>query len=83
MRPRTSILPETLAQVRQWEKTKARYLRAGLCHKCAAQAAWAHQPGTGGFKLIHPPCDDCFEIVQLLPTPTSNPVWRQVFRKRL
>jgi len=83
MRPRTSVLPETPAMAKQWEIAKRRYLRAGLCHKCAAQAAWAHQPGTGGFKLLQPPCDDCFEIVQLLPRPTSNPVWRQVVRKRL
>ena len=41
MKARTSIRPETLAQVDQWETTKRRYLRAGLCHKCAAQAAWA------------------------------------------
>jgi hypothetical protein len=83
MGPRTSILPESPAQVRQWEVTKRRYRRAGLCDKCAGQAAWGHQPGTGGFKLINPPCDDCFEIVQLLPRPTTNPAWRQVIRKRL
>ena len=52
MKARTSTVPETLAQVDQWEKTKRRYLRAGLCHKCAAQAAWATQPGAGGWSLI-------------------------------
>jgi hypothetical protein len=67
----------------QWEKTKKRYLLAGLCHKCAAQAAWAHQPGTGGWSLIRPPCVDCAGIVEMLPSPTSNPLWRSVVRKRL
>jgi hypothetical protein len=68
---------------RQWEIRKGRYLRAGLCHKCAAQAAWAHQPGAGGWFGIHPPCPDCSELVMLFAYPTANPVWRAVLRKRL
>ncbi len=83
MRPRTSTRPETQAQAVQWEKTKRRYLRAGLCQTCAAQAAWAHQFGAGSWSLINPPCVDCFEIVALLPYPTRNPLWRAVVRKRL
>ena len=83
MRPRTSVRPETLEQVAQWEITKRRYLRAGLCHKCAAQAAWACQSGAGGWTVIHPPCPVCVELVALLPWPTTNPLWRAVQRKRL
>lgn len=83
MRPRTSTRLETQAQAIQWEKTKHRYLRVGLCHKCAAQAAWAHQPGAGGWSLIWPPCPDCAGIVEFLPYPTRNPLWRAVVRKRL
>jgi hypothetical protein len=72
----TSDRPETLAMAHQWEKAKGgRYLRAGLCHKCAAQAAWAHQPGAGGWFAIHPPCADCFELVELLPlSDAQSPV---------
>ncbi len=80
--PRPSTRPETLAQVAQWEKTKKRYLRAGLCHRCAAQAAWAHQPGAGGWMLIHPPCPLCAELVAMFAYPTPNPPWRAVLRKR-
>ena len=78
-RPRTSTRAETLEQVAGWERTKKRYLRAGLCHKCAAQAAWAHQGGAGGWGAIHPPC---VELVELLAYPTTNPIWRSVARKR-
>lgn len=48
--------PETMIQARTWEVVKNRYLRAGLCLRCAAQAAWGHQCG---FRLIHPPCEVC------------------------
>jgi hypothetical protein len=79
---RTSIRPETLDQVAEWERTKQRYLRAGLCHKCAAQAAWANQVGAGGWGAIQPPCAECVEIVELFACPTTNPLWRSVVRKR-
>ena len=36
-RPLTSTRPETQAMAREWQRTKRRYLRSGLCHKCAAQ----------------------------------------------
>jgi hypothetical protein len=77
-----STHPETFAQVQQWEATKRRYLGAGLCQKCAAQAAWAHQPGAGGWTLIRPPCPACAELVALFAYPTPNPLWRAVLRKR-
>ena len=82
-RAQTSTRPESQAQVLQWEKTKRRYLQAGLCHKCAAQAAWACQLGAGGWGPINPPCPECAEIVAMFPWPTSNPLWRAVLRKRL
>ncbi len=82
-RAHTSIRPETLDQAAFWEKTKTRYLRAGLCHRCAAQAAWAHQVGAGGWGAIHPPCVGCVEIVEVFAYPTPNPLWRSVVRKRL
>jgi hypothetical protein len=83
MRARTSVRPETLQQVAEWERTKQRYLRAGLCDRCAAQAAWANQRGAGGWSAIHPPCAGCLGIVELFAYPTANGLWRSVVRKRL
>lgn len=77
-----STLPETLAQADEWEKVKARYLRSGLCRKCAAQAAWAHQSRAGGWGRVNPPCPPCAELVEWFPFPTVMPVWRCLFRKR-
>jgi hypothetical protein len=79
----TSTRPESPTQVRQWEKTKSRYIHAGLCERCAAQAAWAHQPGAGGWNAIRPPCSVCAEVMTAaFPYPTTNPLWRSVLRKR-
>lgn len=47
--------PETLAQAAEWERTKNRYLGHGLCERCAAQAAWAHQNLGDCWSTIHPP----------------------------
>jgi hypothetical protein len=80
---RVSSRPETLAQAIEWEKVKRRYQFAGLCGKCAPQAAWAHQPGAGGWFAIQPPCPVCAEIVEMFAYPTRNPLWRAVIRKRL
>ena len=82
MRPRTSVRPETLEQATEWERVKTRYLRASLCHACAAQAAWANQEGAGGWGAIRPPCTVCKEIVELFAYPTINPLWRSIIRKR-
>ena len=81
--PRTPPRPETLTQAGHWETVKRRYLRAGLCHRCAAQAACAHQGGAGGWGAIHPPCTECGGIVELFAYPTTNPLWRSVIRKRI
>lgn len=82
-RHRNSLRPETLRQARLWEEVKRKYVRAGLCDRCAAQAAWAHQSGAGGWDRIHPPCWICRDLVAFLPYTTSNPLWRAVLRKRL
>jgi DNA polymerase family A len=46
----------------------------GSMSPCSAQAAWATQPGAGGWNVIRPPCGDCVELVALLPytTPTRS-----------
>jgi hypothetical protein len=54
-----STLPETARQAGTWEATKTHYLRAGLCFKCAAQAAYGHQQGSGGFGSLRRPCPGC------------------------
>lgn len=69
--------PETPAQAAEWERAKTRYLDLDLCHKCAAQAAFAHQTGAGGWLPIEPPCQLCAVIVAELPLETPNPVWRK------
>lgn len=82
-RIKPSTRPETPTQAGEWARVKSRYLQAGLCHKCSAQAAYANQQGTGGWFGIHPPCTGCAEIVELFPYPTINPAWRSVVRKRI
>jgi hypothetical protein len=77
-----STLPESLGQAGEWERVKSRYLGAGLCHRCSAQAAYAHEGGSGGWGRAHPPCVGCVEIVELFPYPTAVPEWRCLFRKR-
>ena len=78
-----SRLPETPRQVREWDLAKVRYLRRGLCPKCAAQAAWGHQDGAGGWELLHPPCAACAALVEMFPVKTGNPLWRRLdLRKR-
>jgi len=52
-----------------WEARKRRYLRLGLCHRCAAQAAWGHQLG---FSQSKPPCPDCQPIVDTFPVRKPN-----------
>ena len=80
-RPRTRVRPETLSRSPVGAHEKAIPV-AGLCHKCAAQAAWAYQSGAGGWGAIHPPCAECVGIVEMFAYPTTNPLWRSVIRKR-
>jgi hypothetical protein len=67
--------PETLAQAHSWQKAKRSYLLAGLCERCAAQAAWAHQ--CGWLTLTELPCPACAGIVAALPVATPNAAWRR------
>lgn len=68
--------PETPGQAQAWERVRGRYERAGLCARCAAQAAWGHQCG---FATIAPPCPACASVVAQLPTPAVAP-WRKLLR---
>jgi hypothetical protein len=72
--------PETQSQAEEWERTKSRYVNDGLCHKCAAQAAWAHQTRSGGWSAINPPCPNCLVVVAQLPLATTNSAWRKTAR---
>lgn len=48
--------PETLSQVKSWDRNKLHYSLAGFCDTCAAQAAWGHQIG---FSRVRRPCRVC------------------------
>jgi hypothetical protein len=71
-------LPESLDQARHFDRKVVRYLTAGICRTCSAQAAWGHQLG---FSLIQPPCADCRDAVAALPTPSVGG-WRKLTRNR-
>lgn len=70
--------PETLGQVREWERTKRRYLAEGLCHRCAANAAYGHQLG---FSRVEPPRATCAMLVLSFPVDKPNG-WRALPRDR-
>lgn len=72
----SGVKPETIRQARRWEKVKDVYLELGLCHKCAAMAAWGHQVG---FAICNRPCDICLPLIEGLPREEANG-W-QVLRK--
>ena len=78
---RRASRPETLAQAAEWERTKMRYVNLGLCDTFAAQAAWGHQKGAGGWSEVNPPCTRCAPVVAGLPLATPNPVWRKCPRQ--
>jgi len=73
-------LPESMRQAQRWDVIKLRYKDAGLCDRCAAQAAWGHQDNAGGWNDLHPPCDRCAPSVRGFPVPTTNPLWRKFER---
>lgn len=60
---------ESLRQARSFDLLNARYIAAGLCPRCAAQAAFGHQIG---FHSVYPPCPDCEGVVQAFQTPRCN-----------
>ncbi len=72
--------PEMMRQARRWDAVKLRYLDAGLCDGCAAQAAWGHQDNAGRWNDLHPPCDGCAPVVRDFSVPTPNPLWRKFER---
>jgi hypothetical protein len=69
--------PETLRQAQRWQAVKDRYVEEGLCDRCAAQAAWAHQDHGDPWETIHVPCVACAPIVAGFPAPTPSEVWRK------
>ena len=64
--------PETREAARGWGNRKTNYLNAGLCHACAAQAAYGHQLG---FSHVRPPCGACQPLVDAFDVPAVNG-WR-------
>jgi hypothetical protein len=64
--------PETLREAIRWQTVKNHYVTLGLCHVCAAQAAYGHQIG---FTRINQPCAVCATVVAGLPDETANG-WR-------
>jgi hypothetical protein len=78
--------PETQAQAITWDAVKAKYVSDGLCHTCAAQAAWGHQlgwhyrssrPWPGGGRSIKPPCEQCASTVATFPVEIPGSAWRR------
>lgn len=67
--------PETLRQARRWDSAFTRYTRAGLCPRCASQAAWA---GQIGYSRVHPPCEGCAPIVANFPGARHVSGWRSL-----
>ena len=71
--------PETLGQARVWQRKSGRYQIAGLCHRCAAQAAYGHAEG---FQNIKDPCETCQPTVDGFPTPgPRGSKWRKILDK--
>jgi hypothetical protein len=78
--------PETPGQAASWQTRKNKYLVLGLCHACAAQAAYGHQLGFGlhehargnhvTLEGVHPPCAVCAPIVAEFPIPAARG-WRK------
>lgn len=71
--------PETLAQAVEWDRRRGHYLRTGLCHRCAAQAAYGHALG---FSRVHSPCAACIPVVANFPVAATNG-WRKHVRGRM
>jgi hypothetical protein len=74
----SSRIPETPSQAITWQTVKAKYVASGLCHACAAQAAWGHQLGFG-HPGLRPPCDQCRPRVAALPSRVNSKAsaWRR------
>lgn len=74
---RRRSVPESVAQAAMWDRVKANALAFGLCHVDAAQLAYGHQEGCGGFAELRPPCPVCVEMLKALPSGRVNG-WRTV-----
>ncbi len=71
--------PETIGQARVWTRKCHRYEIAGLCARCAAQAAWGHAQG---FTEIKDPCATCQPVVSTFPgAGPKGSKWRKVLDK--
>ena len=70
-------VPESMRQAQRWDVVKLRYIDAGLCARCAAQAAWGHQDNAGGWDTLQPPCGPCALVVRDFPMSTTNSLWRK------
>lgn len=66
------LRPETLRQARLWDSAKSFYRQAGLCHACAATAAWGH---AFSFREVPPPCAACLSVVLSFPDDARGE-WR-------
>lgn len=66
--------PESPGQARLWDRTFDWYQAAGLCARCASQAAWGHQIG---WTQVHAPCDRCTCVVSTFPLEQMGG-WRSV-----
>lgn len=71
--------PETPRQARRWDDAYSRYLRAGLCSKCASQSAWA---GQYGYDRAAPPCAECIPAMQSFPGADHVNGWKSIPERR-
>lgn len=67
--------PETPRQAKRWDSAFTRYSRAGLCDRCASQAAWG---GQIGYCRVDPPCESCSPIVAEFPGAGHVNGWRSL-----
>ena len=67
--------PETTEQAEEFDRRKSAYVRAGLCHLCAATASFGHQ--LGWHRAQYAPCRWCAPIVATFPQETAHAAWRK------
>lgn len=62
--------PETIDEARRWQTRHNKYVAAGICPRCAGQAAYGHQLG---WSNVYPPCSTCWPVVTGWDSPTGSP----------
>jgi hypothetical protein len=62
--------PETVHEARRWQTRLNKYVKAGICHRCAGQAANGHRDGWAN---VRPPCGECWPTVNGWASPTGAP----------